>query len=111
MKNNNVSKSEVVSNVFVILFAILFIISLFRVMYNNELLTFTGLLETLSDAPTITLPAALDYTITADWGFFNFFRQFLNMFTSLFSVLVFVAAAIVQVVIYIYWILNYLFLI
>lgn len=75
-------------------------------------LTFIGFLNYLAGAPNIELSwMTLDLTIYADWGVFNFLRSFLNFFTDIFEVLLFVFGLITKGLGYIIYFVHGLFVI
>lgn len=69
---------------------------------TQEPITFTEILDKLSNAPTIDLDlneAMTMYEIAADWGVFNFFRDFLNLFTSIWGFFIWIINILVNLII------------
>ena len=93
-----------------LLLCLLFIIAFFRSVNGSEPLTFTGLLETLSNSPKIALTNFLDFSINGDWGFFDFFRDFINLLSSILSVIVWLFSQLIQCIQYFVYIINFVFI-
>lgn len=90
-------------------FCLLLIVCLFRVASGMEPLTFTALLEGLNNCPSIMPNGFVNLTIDGDWGIFEFFRHFLNIFTGGLSILLFTGALLVQVVVFICYFTGWFF--
>lgn len=101
--------SKIILRVLLIVSVCLVLLALIRTINGGTPVTFSGFLEYVSNCPNITSRAWLDYTIYADWGVFNFLRDFLNIFTSLFSVLLYVFANLVQIVLYVGYFVSFIF--
>ena len=97
------------TNIIIIICCILLFLSLIRTVYNKDSVSLVSFVDFLQTAPNIAFSSFVDFTITADWGVFNFLRSFLNIFTGALSVLIFIGASIVQVIIYLMWIIGYIF--
>lgn len=95
-----------------LIFMVLVVVMLFRKFTgNNTIPTFTSFLEMLTSIKTPTIPFS-DFsftTIASDWGIFNGFKSFLNMFVSLFNVLIFLANGLMTLGSYIYFFVRWLF--
>lgn len=83
-------------------------------MGRDSSISFTGLLNSISSIPTIDMSKIFDFVndmnITSDWGFFNWFRDFLNnLFMPLFGVAIYFSTAIVQLIVFLVWIFKFLF--
>jgi len=79
-----------------IIFCLLLVINVFRNVFNGGSsivqVNFTGLLNSLSDYPTISFTNTIsNFTITADWGFLNGLRNFINIFMKAVGLIVFLA--------------------
>ena len=98
-------------NIIISLFFMFFIICFGRLLFlgsssNFVLEDFLHMLGTFSQpvlSPFITL------TITSDWGIFNFFRAFLNLFGGALSLIYFVGANLVNVMYFIFNVIPYIF--
>lgn len=71
----------------------------------------TTLLKTLSTAPVMDSALLLDLipSISADWGLFNWFRDFLNLFVSAINLLIFFGGNMLNVLIYVFYFLKDIF--
>ena len=103
------NRKSFVFNILFLVFSILFIISLIRTMTGAPVLTFAGFLESLTTVPQINLASFIDLTIVGDWGIFEFFRSFLNFFTSALSLLIYTATQLINLLMLIIWALKYFF--
>lgn len=97
-------------SILIILVCLLFVIAFFRSINGSEPLTFTGLLETLSNSPQIALTNFLDFSIYGDWGIFDFLRDFINTFSSFLSVIVWLFSQIFQCIQYFVFIIDFVFI-
>ena len=90
-----------------------FVSYIWSVSGKTDTFSFTSMLNALADAPVIPLDWLYEFTsmrITADWGLFNFFRDFLNNYCIAFlGVLGQLAVGISQLFVYIAWIIGILF--
>lgn len=96
------------------IFAWCFFVSLFwRITGSDNIFTFTSLLEAFSSAPSIPtswITSFVSNKIVADWGVFEFLRNFLNSFVMpLLGTVSFVAVGVAQIITYATWILGTLF--
>lgn len=83
-------------------FCIILVRVVWRVRGNDTGLTFTGFLEWLSNLNSIDITVNVsNFFIVGDWGWFDFFRNFLNIFAQIFGVIVWFGASFLTV-------LNYL---
>ncbi len=75
-------------------------------------ITFDGFLSVLENAPVfpVELLSQLDFTITLDWGVFNFLRDFINLFAPVLTVLSFVGLLLYNAIAYLLYFLRWLFL-
>lgn len=89
---------------------ILILISFVHFLNGGHPITFISFLEWISsfDVPYID-NVYVDYSITSDWGPFNFFRNFLNIFTNIFAVFAYLFRSIVNVVSYCVGVVHFLF--
>lgn len=84
--------------IFGVIFLIFFLVAFIKGTFTGSNLTFTGFLNFLSDCPRVFNNfSLLDFTITGDWGLFDGFRNFLNIFTGLFSIIVFACKSLINV--------------
>lgn len=105
------SSSSSVPNLIMIVFVMLLVYALFRVFFSSgQTLTFTGLLDTLANfkAPFPNLSIA-NNAITAEWGIFNFFKDFLNIFINIFDFATFLAKSMTNLASYIFEIIRFVF--
>lgn len=77
---------------------------------SNNTLSFESFLTYLSNAPAVVPNFSVsDFSITGDWGWFDFFRRFLNIFTGIFGVSCFLADYIMRVLNYFFYFIKFLF--
>ena len=95
----------------IVLLVLLVVVLIRRFKGVNSYPTFTGFLEYFTNikAPSIPFLSEVSNGITADWGWFNFFRDFLNGFMSIVDVLIFFVNGLISVVSYIVIFFNWLF--
>lgn len=73
-------------------------------------LTFSGLLNFLSNSPAVIAPVNIsNFFISSDWGIFNVFRNFFNIFSGLFGVIVWLATNIINIFAYIFYFVRFVF--
>ena len=99
-------------SVFYVIFLFIFIIA-FSGFLRGEVasdITFTGLLNYLSNSPSIDVSwSFIDLTIYADWGVFNFLKLFFNWFTDIIEVLVMLFGMIIKGLSFIIYFIKGLF--
>lgn len=84
-------------------------------MGREETVTFRGLLNSLSSAPTIDMSSIVDFAsklyITEDWGVaFNWFRDFLNnFFMPIVGVAIYFSVSVAQLLLFLVWAIKFLF--
>lgn len=86
-------------SIFYVIFLFIFIISFSHYIALGTFsdITFSGFLNWISNAPEFDVSWSLvDLTIYGDWGIFNFLRSFLNFFTDIFEVIIFLFGMIVK---------------
>ena len=105
--------ASIVVNTLSIIFSILLLVSLFRFLtgHGSQILSFSGFLEMIHNVPTINVEILNNFYITADWGAFNFFKEFLNFFAGLFSVVGFWFANLYNVLVFVIYLFTNLFFI
>lgn len=79
-------KANLVINVFAIIIALLFIANYIRLASSSGFLTFESFIQQCSTFSQFPLTNFIDLRIIADWGIFNFFRDFLNIFSTILSI-------------------------
>lgn len=91
---------------------ILLTISLFRTLSNTSTdLSFTGMLNYFSSVPSMQFVNIADFTIVADWGIFNFLKNFLNLFAYLFGFSIWFSQNIYNLILWLFYMVRYLLLI
>lgn len=89
---------------------LLLFIALIRNAQGWQHLTFSGFLEYLTTSPTIIPSFSItDFAIVSDWGLFNGLKDFLNIFTQLFGIIVWVCSSIINVLLYLFYFLRFIF--
>lgn len=100
-------------SIFKALFIVLFMVSFFNaVSGNGRIITFTGLLNALSEAPSIDISWIghfMDLTIKNDWGLFDFFRTFLNQFMGIIGLMLYFVTGVAQIVVFFSYFLGVFF--
>lgn len=111
-KLDSFNKADNFLSLVIVIFSILFIVSYVRSLFGASDLTFTSFLEFIQSVPQVSFSNTfIDMTILGDWGIFEFLRQFINIFTNILSVLIFLFGGLVQLIMYLVYLLRYLFLI
>lgn len=97
--------------IFGLIVGILLSVSLIKSLIGGSPVTFGGLLEYLSNAPSVNMSLKSFEVIPAfgDWGVFNFFSTFFNYFITIFNVLIFAFKGLGQVIVYIVYFVRFLF--
>ena len=89
---------------------LLLFIALIRNAQGWQHLSFSSFLDYLTTSPTI-IPSfsVTDFAIVSDWGIFNFFRDFFNIFTQTFGVLIWICSSIFNVLLYLFYFVRFIF--
>lgn len=98
--------------IFGIIIFILLSISLYSYLSDGNMsdLTLQSFLDILADAPSVDVSwSMVDLSITADWGTFNFLKEFFNLFISIIEFVLFIIGALWKGLNYILYIINSLF--
>lgn len=95
--------------VFYVFFLVLFIVAFYRFTVGMPIPTFTGLLNFIQTCPNVTLDPHFIGTISADWGIFNFLRDFINTLTTILGVGMYACSSVTQVIILVAWFLAWAF--
>ena len=97
--------------IFGLIVGILLSVSLIKSLMGGSPVTFGGLLEYLSNAPTINMSLKSFEVIAplGDWGVFNFLATFFNYFITIFNVLIFAFKGLGQVIVYVVYFVRFLF--
>ena len=98
--------------IFGVIFLVIFIIvfSNFILAGNHYTFTFKGLLEFLGDIPDVDVSWAYkDFTIYANWGIWNFLRDFFNGFISIIEFWFFLTGCLWQLLNLLFYFLTNLF--
>lgn len=91
-----------------VLLVIACIISLYS--GDGNIPTFGGLLSALEDVPTVSFVDTFnDLTIRSSWGAFNFLRNFFNWFTSMLSIGTWLAQSFINLLVYAFYFVKYVF--
>ena len=97
--------------IFGLIVGILLSVSLIKSLMGGSPVTFGGLLEYLSNVPSINMSLSSFEVIPpfGDWGAFNFLSTFFNYFITIFNVLIFAFKGLSQVIVYIVYLVRFLF--
>ncbi len=91
-------------------FFMLFVIMIINVVLGSETnVTFTYMLQSLSESPSIDISwitTITEQVITDDWGIFNFFRNFLNSFIKIISFALYFVTGVAQLFVYVAYIIR-----
>lgn len=97
-------------SIFGIITAILLIVAVFRMLNGSSIPTFESFLDMLINLETVDIGFINNSVIVLeDWGFWNFIRNFLAFFIDIFNVIIFVFNGLINLVIYAYSILRWIF--
>lgn len=112
-QNYNAMVAERGFGFFNVAFLMLFVIMFFSVATgSDQKITFSSLLEILADSPVISfdwVESFREISITSDWGWFNFLKDFLNLIIEVFGFLLYIVDGLIQVVAYIVYLFRSLF--
>lgn len=98
-------------SIFLIIFVILFLIAFIRFSFNAEPITFSSLLLSLENAPTIDFSFVLDFfQIGGNWGIFDFLRNLLNSFGGVLGLLSFVVLNLFNMLLYLRYFYKIIFI-
>lgn len=111
-RDMNVRRYGVLFRLFGIALGFMLLVMLsWRLRGSDTTLTFTGFLDWLSGLNSVEVPYSFtEITIGGDWGPFDVIRNFLQMFLSVMSVVVWLFANLVNVCLYLVSFLQFLFL-
>lgn len=98
-------------NIIISLFFIFFVICFGRFLFLGSSSGFVleDFLQMLGTFSQPVLTPFINLSITADWGVFNFFRGFLNLFGGVLSLIYFAGANLVNVMYFVFNIIPYIF--
>lgn len=111
----NTLKGEAhVSSIFTVILLLLLMFSMFRVIYGSNPLTFTTLLEKLSEVPTISTDWLKFVQTNFSDSFITGFKwlgSIFDFFVDILNVSLFASTAITNVIIVLLWLLRWIFLV
>lgn len=88
--------------IFFVIICFVLIINIGRILFNGTSVTFSGLLDFVSNSNFSQINVNIqDFVITADWGLFNGFRDFLNIFASLMGVTFFMVSNLLNLLLFV----------
>lgn len=100
-KSNQASYSRLFLSILLILSLLLLFVSLFRKANNGSDISFASFLDWLSNLNTFQFNVNIqDFFIYGNWGVFDFLRNFFNIFTGLFGVIVYLFSNLLNLFIY-----------
>lgn len=102
-------------NIFSIIIIILISVTLIRFLYNGsqDLVSFSGLLEVLRDAPQVSDNVknfVMQIGFPEPWSILDGFRIFLNNLLSFWSILIWLCSSLVDVVLFLIYFLKWIFI-
>lgn len=87
-------------------------VMLFRVLNNAPAnITFNSFLDYISNVPDIKFVNISDFSIVGDWGFFDFLRDFLNLFTKFIGFSIWFGQNVTNLIIWLFYIVSYIFIV
>lgn len=98
------AREGITSNIILTIFIVLFIIAFSRVLFGGVPLTFSGFLQKLTTVPDIVLDTSvIDFSLTGSWGWFDFFRDFINSLIGIVNVTVYWSSLIGNLFLILIW--------
>lgn len=113
-KSNTYYRSGFSLGIFKIIIFCLVLVVLYRYLRTGAPsdFSFKSLIEILSNAPVIDFGLAdFDFTIYSNWGWANFLRDYINLFTDIWELLFSLVNMIWQGLIFLFYIVRSLFVI
>ena len=110
--NSKVNSSflRVFIRVIFIIICVLLIFNFARKLSFNTDLSFSAFLNLLGSVDSFDIKVNISsFTINGDWGLFDGFRNFLNIFANLFGVIVYLGANLVNLFVFIGQFLTFMF--
>lgn len=104
-------KLSIGTNIFALIVGVLLVVSLVKSLIGSNSITFGGLLETLSSAPSVDMSmTSFEVIAPLQWGgILSALATFLNFFISIFNVIIFAFKGLSQVVIYLVYFVKFIF--
>lgn len=103
---------NLITAIMLIIISILLGIALFRFAFrgvNNDI-SFSSFLNWLGNVNSMPINVSItQFNIGGDWGVFEFLRNLLNIFTSLFGVIVYMSANLLNVLIFVSQFIRFIF--
>ena len=106
---SKMSNVSLVSSVLVVLISIVLIFNFARSLTQSGGLTFEAIFQYISATPTIPLIPLNSLTITANWGIFNFVRDFINIFTGILTISTWFAINMMNALLFIFRFVTLMF--
>ena len=76
----------------------------------EDMPTFAGFLEMITNVPEVAIPfQVFNQTTLGDWGVFNFLRDFISILLQLVNVAIFLVNGVVSVITYVVYFFQWLF--
>ncbi|AXF52635.1 MAG: hypothetical protein [Inoviridae sp.] len=98
--------------IFKLIFLLMIVFSIVKILVGRDPITFSGLLSTLSNAPTFSTDwikyVQTNFSETFPWGF-QWLGSIVDFFTDLLSVSLFVSVGAANVITFILYFMRYLF--
>lgn len=99
-------KHNVILSVLAIFACIILCINFYK---GNNALTFTSFLNFIQSTPNVGLSYSIsDLTISGDWGILDKIREFLNILTTPLSMILYLAVAIINALVYLFYFLKFI---
>ena len=96
--------------ILLIIFLLLLSLNFYRVIVGNHTVSFSSFITFLSETDTFDIPTLIrDLEIVADWGVFNFLRDFFNTFIAIIQALLYICTLIGHIVIVFIRFVRYIF--
>lgn len=107
--DNGKGKKILVSILVIVLVALL-IISIVRVSYGSDTISFNGFLDYLSSCPTLSFSYSNVLYISGEWAILDGLRVFLNNIMIIPNFLIWVCKNLYNVLLFVFYFTRYLFI-
>lgn len=111
IRNDSFRNVGIVFRIIGLIFLIMIAIAVFwKLRGSNNILITENFLEWLSNLNRLDINLNVEnFSIRGDWGVFNGLRNFLNIFTSIFGVIIWLFSNLLQLVLYVVDFIRFIF--
>lgn len=97
-------------SIMALILALLLVANIFRQAFSGADLSFASFLSWLGSVEDISINFSIEsFFINGNWGIFDGFRSFLNIFTQLFAVIVYLGTQLINLVLFLGQFIAFLF--